>query len=38
MLTLSGFSKEITHQQCPACIADNTIPGIAFHAEGVCSA
>ena len=37
MIIVSGFEKEITYQQCSRCIADNTIPGIKFDKNGVCS-
>lgn len=37
MVIVSGFEKDIPYQQCTRCICDNTIPGIAFDAAGVCS-
>lgn len=37
MLTISGFQKDISYQQCTRCICDNTIPGISFDSKGVCS-
>jgi hypothetical protein len=37
MLTVSGFQKDISYQQCTRCICDNTIPGISFDTKGVCS-
>lgn len=37
MIIVSGFAKNIPYQQCKRCIADSTIPGISFDAQGECS-
>ena len=37
MLTVSGFNRDIPYRQCQRCICDNTIPGVEFDHNGVCS-
>lgn len=37
MVIVSGFKRDINYQQCTRCVCDNTIPGIAFDAKGVCT-
>lgn len=37
MVTVSGFEKDISYNQCTRCIADSTIPAITFDKNRVCS-
>src|SRR5689334_10970292 len=37
MVTVSGFKKDISYQQCTRCICDSTIPAIEFDEQGECS-
>ena len=37
MIVVSGFKKDIAYQQCTRCVCDNTIPGVTFNDNGVCT-